>query len=71
MESRYFFVWLAVVKWLVARKQRLMRPVVKPPVVPSRPINAAVLALSRLEQFFLGDGHPPFGSSAIVIARSL
>ena len=67
MESRYFFVWLAVVKWLVARKERVITPVVTPPVVPSRPINASVLALSRLEQFFLGDGHPPFGSSAIVV----
>jgi SAM-dependent methyltransferase len=70
VESRYFFVWLAVVKWLVARKERVMRPMVTPPVVPSRAINASVLALSRLEQFLLGDGHPPFGSSAIVVARA-
>ena len=70
VESRYFFVWLAVVKWLVARKERVIKPVVTPPVVPAGPINAGVLALSRLEQFMLGDGHPPFGSSAIVVARA-
>jgi SAM-dependent methyltransferase len=70
IESRYFFVWLAMVKWLVVRKERLIRPVVKPPEVPAGVINAMVLALSRLEQFILGDGHPPFGSSAVVVARA-
>lgn len=71
VESRYFFVWLAMVKWLVVRKERLIKPEVKPPKVPAAPINAFVLALSRLEQRILGDGHPAFGSSAIVIARSV
>ena len=70
VESRYFFVWLALVKWLVARKERVLRPVVKAPEVPPASINAAVLALTRLEQRILGDAHPPFGSSAIVIARA-
>jgi SAM-dependent methyltransferase len=70
VESRYFFVWLAIVKWLVARKEKMIRPVVKPPQIPAAPVNASVLALSRLEQFILGDGHPPFGSSAIVVARA-
>ena len=71
VESRYFFVWLAMVKWLVVRKERVIRPEVKPPQVPAAPINAIALALSRFEQFVLGDGHPPVGSSAIVVARSL
>ena len=37
VESRYFFVWVALVKWLVARKERVIRPVVKPPDVPAAP----------------------------------
>ena len=68
VESRYFFVWVAMVKWLVARKERMIRPVVKPPEVPAAPINALALALTRLEQRVLGDAHPAFGSSAIVVA---
>jgi SAM-dependent methyltransferase len=70
VEARYFFVWLAAVKWLVARKERLIRPVVEPPRVPPAAINAAVLALTRIEQQMVGDRHPPFGSSAIVVARA-
>lgn len=70
VESRYFFVWVAIVKWLVARKERVIRPVVKPPEVPAAPINALALALARLEQRVLGDAHPAFGSSAIVVARA-
>lgn len=70
VDSRYFFVWVALVKWLVARKERLIRPVVKAPGLPPAPLNAAALALTRLEQRIVGDAHPPFGSSAIVIARA-
>ena len=70
VEARYFFVWVALVKWLVARKERMIRPVPKPPKVPLAPLNAVALALTRLEQRIVGDAHPPFGSSAIVIARA-
>lgn len=70
VESRYFFVWVALVKWLVARKERMIRPQVKPPEVPPRPINAAALALTRLEHRIVGDASPPFGSSAVVVARA-
>lgn len=70
VESRYFFVWVALVKWLVAGKERVIRPVVKPPEVPASPINGLALALTRLEQRLLGDSHPAFGSSAIVVARA-
>ena len=70
VESRYFFVWVAMVKWLFARKERVIRPEVKPPEVPAAPINALALALTRLEQRVLGDAQPAFGSSAIVVARA-
>jgi SAM-dependent methyltransferase len=69
VESRYFFVWLAMVKGLVVLKERVMTPEVAPAEVPPAPVNAAALALTRLEQRMLGESHPPFGSSALVVAR--
>ena len=69
VESRYFFSWLAILKWGVARIERVVRPAPKPPTVPFGPFNAAALAVSRIEQRLLGDSHPPFGSSALVVAR--
>ena len=70
LESRYLFSWLAPVKWLVAQKERLLRPTAKSPEVPPGPLNALVLGLTRLEQRLLAESHPPFGSSAIVVARA-
>ncbi len=70
VESRYFFVWVAIAKWLVACKERVIRPVVTPPEVPAAPVNAIALSLTRLEQRVLGERHPAFGSSAIVVARA-
>ena len=70
VESRYFFVWVAMMKWLVARKERMIRPVAAPPEVPRAPVNAAALALTRLEQRIVGNRRAPFGSSAIVVARA-
>lgn len=70
VDARYLFVWLAFAKWLVVIKERVARPAPRPPGVPPAPINGAVLALSRLEQRLLGGAHPPFGSSAIVVARA-
>ena len=70
VESRYFFAVLAVAKWGVARAERLLRPRPRPAALPPAPINALALAVSRLEQRLLGDAHPPFGSSALVIARA-
>ena len=70
VESHYFFVWLALVKWAVARKERVIKTSAQPPGLPPAAINAAALALTRFEQRLLGDSHPPFGSSAIVVARA-
>jgi SAM-dependent methyltransferase len=70
VESRYFFVWLAVVKWAVALKERVIKTEPMPPAVPPAPLNAAALTLARLEQRLLGSADPPFGSSAIVVARA-
>jgi SAM-dependent methyltransferase len=70
VESRYFFVWLAIVKWLVALKEHVIRPAAAPPDVPPPAINGPALALTRFEQRVIGNAHPPFGSSAIVVARA-
>lgn len=69
VESRYFFVWLAIVKWVVAGKERVIRPKPRPPDVPSPPVNAMALALTRFEQALIGDRRAPFGSSALIVAR--
>jgi len=69
IESRYFFCWLAFAKWGVVQLERLRKPAPKPPGVPAEPINSLVLAATRLEQRLLGDAHPPFGSSVLIVAR--
>ena len=70
VESRYFFVWLAVVKWFVALVEKVSRPSPTPAEVPPAPINAIALAVTRIEQRLIGGRHPVFGSSAMVVARA-
>jgi SAM-dependent methyltransferase len=67
--ARYFFAWLALPKWVLARVERWLRARPRPPAVPPRPINSAAFALSRLEQACTGTLPVPFGSSALVVAR--
>lgn len=69
VESRYLFSWVAIAKWMVARIERVVRRAPKSPTVPAAPVNATLLALSRLEHAVLAGMRPPFGSSAIVVAR--
>ncbi|MDH5234927.1 MAG: class I SAM-dependent methyltransferase [Gemmatimonadota bacterium] len=70
LRSRYFFVWLAVLKWIVVRKERLFGAKPEPAAVPWAPVNAIAHALARAEQAVIGDAEPPFGSSVIVVARA-
>ncbi len=70
MESRYFFAWLALAKWPLARLERLVKRAPRPVQLPPAPVNAAVLALSRLEQAVLRDAHPWFGSSVLAISTN-
>ncbi len=69
VESRYLFVWLAILKALVALKERILAPVPRPPTIPWRPINQFLFHASRVEQRLCGTRHPLFGSSALVVAR--
>ena len=70
VESRYFFVWVAVVKWVIARVERIVRRAVEPARVPPALINSVALAVTRLEQRLWGERHPPLGSSAMIVARA-
>ncbi|MBL8996385.1 MAG: class I SAM-dependent methyltransferase [Gemmatimonadetes bacterium] len=69
VRARYFFVWLALLKWLVVRKERLLGAKPRPPGIPWAPVNAIVQGVCRAEQFILADADPAFGSSLIVIAH--
>lgn len=70
VESRYLFTWLAFAKWLTAAKETMLGGKSKPEDVPAPWLNKLVLSLCRTEQSVLGNLHPPFGSSAIVVARA-
>lgn len=69
IESRYLFTWVAVAKWMVVRMERVIRREPRSPTVPAAPVNAALLTMSRLEHALLSRIKPPFGSSAVVVAR--
>lgn len=70
VDSRYFFTWLALAKWPLARIESLVKREPKPAGLPPAPINSAVLALSRLEQALVGKAHPWFGSSLLAISTN-
>lgn len=69
LESRYFFTWLAFAKWAVVQLERVRHRAPKPPQVPAEPFNSVALMLSRIDLALLGGTRPPFGSSALVLAR--
>lgn len=68
-DTRYFFVWLAGLKCGVRLKERLFSSPPRAPEVPWGPWNAFLLGAARLEQRLIRDARPPFGSSALVVAR--
>lgn len=68
-ESRYFFVWLAAVKLGVVVLESIVPGSPRPPRVPWSPVNGLLFALARTEQQIVGRSTPPFGSSALILAR--
>lgn len=70
VDSRYFFAWLAALKWVVALKERIVQPAPSSPQVPWAPVNALVHRWSLFEQKLWGTSKPPVGSSALIIARA-
>jgi SAM-dependent methyltransferase len=69
VESRYFFVWVAVAKLVTRFKERVFAGEPVPPSLPPPAINAALAALSRLDLSLGRRGALPFGSSLLAIAR--
>lgn len=69
-DSRYFFTWLAFVKWAVSLKERWMHQDVAPPTVPPAMLNRLLLTTCRLEQRLFGTLRLPIGSSALVVASA-
>ena len=70
VDARYFFVWVGVAKWFLARLQSLVPGRAKPPSLPWAPVNAIVRGISLLEMRVLGRLRPAFGSSLLVLARA-
>lgn len=70
VHSRYFFVLLAGAKLLVRVLEQVHRPRLRPPGVPSAPVNAFLALTCRAEQAVLGRHAPWFGSSLLLVARA-
>jgi SAM-dependent methyltransferase len=68
-DARYFFTGLALLKWLVVQKERIVPADPKPPSVPLAPVNALLLGAACIEQAILGNSRPPFGSSVLIVGR--
>lgn len=69
-DARYFFTWLALLKWMVVQKERLFPPVPTPATLPFAPVNALLLGAAYVEQAIVGAARPPFGSSVLVVAQA-
>jgi 2-polyprenyl-3-methyl-5-hydroxy-6-metoxy-1,4-benzoquinol methylase len=66
-EARYFFHWTAAAKLGTRLVEAIVPGVPASPTVPPEPINAALYALSRLEQRVADVLPLPFGSSLLVV----
>jgi SAM-dependent methyltransferase len=69
-DARYFFTWLALLKWMVVQKERFVAPVPAPPALPVAPVNALLLGAAYVEQALVGEARPSFGSSVLVVAQA-
>jgi len=68
VESRYFFHWLALPKWVIGRTERVLGARLHHSRIPSRPLNALLGAVSLVEQSLFKPlpGFP--GSSVLLVA---
>jgi hypothetical protein len=66
-EARYFFHWTAAAKLGVRLVEAIVPGTPGSPRVPPEPINAALYAVSRLEQRVANALPVPFGSSLLVV----
>lgn len=70
VHARYFFVLLAGAKLLARAFEQIHRPRLRPPRVPSAPVNSFLELMCRAEQAALGRHAPWFGSSLLLVARA-
>lgn len=68
-ELRYFFHWTAAAKVATRVKEALIPGEPASPAVPPAPLNAALYALSRVEEQLLGPLRLPVGSSLLAVGR--
>jgi hypothetical protein len=67
---RYLFHWTFPAKLAVRVKEAVIRSEALPPVVPPRPVNQTLAAVTRWEEALLGRLPVPFGSSLLAIGRA-
>jgi SAM-dependent methyltransferase len=68
--SRYVFRWTFAAKLATRLVERLVPGEPTPPTVPARPVNAALYALSRVEELLVGALPLPFGSSLLAVGSA-
>lgn len=68
---RYFFRWVHPVKAAQHLVEEALRPEPSPAGIPPAPVNAALYALSRVEEALLGSFDVPLGSSILALGRRL
>ena len=66
-DARYFFHWTALGKLATRALEAVITREPVPPVVPAPSVNAALLALSRVEERSFRGLRLPFGSSLLVV----
>lgn len=71
IQSRYLFHWTCPVKLAIRLKERIFGAIPTPPRVPSTLVNEICLGLSKLEQATISRLPMPFGSSLMVIAKTV
>ena len=69
VSMRYFFQWMAPLKFIQRAKERVIHSENKPAHIPMKPINLSAYALSRFEWFTYGRILQFFGSSLLAIAQ--
>ena len=69
--SRYFFHWTFAAKVATRLAERVVHGKPRPPKIPARPVNAALYALSRVEELLVGDLPLPFGSSLLAVGSAM
>ncbi len=68
-EVRYFFRWVHKAKLAQRAWEAVTRPEPAPPGVPPAPVNAALYALSRVEEKLMRRVPLPMGSSLLAVGR--